>query len=199
MNGANRSLRCGELAQLAGVSPDTIRHYERIGILAESARTSAGYRMYGHDAWIAFGWSGERCKWDSHSPNYRRSFKYEMEVVSHVIVCVSDTGTGMDTATLDRIFEPFFTTKEIGKGTGLGLPTVYGIVKQHDGFLDVHSERGRGTAFHIYLPAFAGTIEPPKSPPAEFATAGQEMVLVAEGMKHYGNLPPWFWVQVVTR
>ena len=125
--------------------------------------------------------------------------KYEMEVVSHVIVCVSDTGTGMDTATLDRIFEPFFTTKEIGKGTGLGLPTVYGIVKQHDGFLDVHSERGRGTAFHICLPAFAGTIEPPKSPPAEFATAGQEMVLMAEGMKHCGNLPQWFWVQVVTR
>jgi len=106
--------------------------------------------MYGHDAWIAFGWSGERCKWDSHSPNYRRSFKYEMEVVSHVIVCVSDTGTGMDTATLDRIFEPFFTTKEIGKGTGLGLPTVYGIVKQHDGFLDVHSERGRGPPFILF-------------------------------------------------
>ena len=73
-----------------------------------------------------------------------------MEVVSHVIVCVSDTGTGMDTATLDRIFEPFFTTKEIGKGTGLGLPTVYGIVKQHDGFLDVHSERGRGPPFILF-------------------------------------------------
>jgi signal transduction histidine kinase len=98
----------------------------------------------------------------------------------YIRLSVSDTGTGMDAATLDRIFEPFFTTKEIGKGTGLGLPTVYGIVKQHNGFLDVHSEAGQGTVFHIYLPAFAGTVDPPTSPVEEFTTGGQETVLVAE-------------------
>lgn len=98
----------------------------------------------------------------------------------YVRLGVSDTGTGMDAATLDSIFEPFFTTKEIGKGTGLGLPTVYGIVKQHGGFLDVRSEPGHGSIFHIYLPAFAGTVDPPTSSPAEFTAGGQETVLVAE-------------------
>jgi two-component system cell cycle sensor histidine kinase/response regulator CckA len=98
----------------------------------------------------------------------------------YALLSVSDTGEGMDAATLDRIFEPFFTTKAMGRGTGLGLAMVYGIVKQHDGFLNVYSELGQGTTFRVYFPASLGVPEVSKAPAVSPVRGGSETILVAE-------------------
>lgn len=99
-----------------------------------------------------------------------------------VLLSVSDTGTGMDQDTLDRIFEPFFTTKVSGEGTGLGLATVYGIVRQNEGFITVYSEPGMGTTFKVYLPRTEGGVETDRSGAAADAGAaeGDETILVVE-------------------
>jgi two-component system, cell cycle sensor histidine kinase and response regulator CckA len=100
------------------------------------------------------------------------------------LLAVSDDGCGMDKQTLNNLFEPFFTTKDVGQGTGLGLATIYGIVKQNNGFIKVYSEPDHGTTFHIYLPCHAekraGT---PEKKPVEIPAGNGETILIVEDEK----------------
>ena len=112
-----------------------------------------------------------------------------LEPGSYVQISVSDTGTGMDGIIVDKIFDPFFTTKERGKGTGLGLAVVYGIVKQHGGYIYVYSEPGEGSSFKILFPPTSeSVVREAASKPGEGAIGGSETVLVVEDDRIVLNL-----------
>ena len=122
----------------------------------------------------------------------------EVRPGSYALLAISDTGCGMDEATRERIFEPFFTTKEVGKGTGLGLATVYGIVKQSGGHIAVYSEVGKGSTFKVYLPlthekptpSFQGLrpLPPPKGKATILLVEDEDMVRSLSGdiLREYG-------------
>ncbi len=104
----------------------------------------------------------------------------ETEPGDYVLLTVSDTGRGMDRKTADHIFEPFFTTKELGRGTGLGLAMVYGIVKQHGGHVVCYSELGKGTVFRVYLPAISSDGESASASFQEKPPGGTETILLVD-------------------
>jgi signal transduction histidine kinase len=99
----------------------------------------------------------------------------------YALIVVSDTGEGMDAETLDRIFEPFYTTKEVGRGSGLGMSIVFGIIKQHNGYINAYSKRGSGTTFKIYIPLInaMSSHETPEIRPVRMK-GGSEVILLAE-------------------
>ena len=122
-----------------------------------------------------------------------RSYRAVVPPGKYVVLSVTDNGCGMDEDTQNRIFEPFYTTKELGKGTGLGLATVYGIIKQSGGFIWVYSEPGQGTCFKVYLPRIDKPTTPPPSlnTPAELRK-GTETILLVENAEPLRTLAKEF-------
>jgi len=110
---------------------------------------------------------------------YCRTHSYAMQG-DFVVLCVSDNGSGMDPETQRHIFEPFFTTKPLGEGTGLGLASAYGIIKQHGGWINLYSEIGKGTTFKVYLPIADRTAAGIKATGAKRIEGGQETILLAD-------------------
>jgi two-component system cell cycle sensor histidine kinase/response regulator CckA len=104
---------------------------------------------------------------------------YKPKQGNYVLFSLTDTGVGMDRKTMERIFEPFFTSRGLGKGTGLGLASVYGTVKAHGGYIDVYSEKGKGATFEIYLPAIEGEIKKEKNAATDLMK-GRETVLLVD-------------------
>jgi len=112
-------------------------------------------------------------------PNHA-AYHPDVEAGPYVLLSVSDTGAGIDAKILSKIFEPFFTTKAPGKGTGLGLATCYGIIRQSGGSIWVYSEVGKGTTFKVYLPRVSDAAQELSRSPASMAAHGQETLLVVE-------------------
>ena len=126
---------------------------------------------------------GGRLTIEAHNVELDESHRNDLQVVAgrYVLLAVADTGCGMDRETQSRIFDPYFTTKELGKGTGLGLATVYGIVKQSGGYIWVYSELGKGSVFKVYLPIVQKTVLPAaQKEPEKTNLRGNETILFAE-------------------
>lgn len=131
------------------------------------------------NAWQAMPGGGDlSLRTENVSVDARSGERYHAEPGKYVKISVTDTGVGMDTATRKRIFDPFFTTKEMGRGTGLGLASAYGIVKNHGGFIDVVSEPGKGTTFRIFLPASEKKVIGEKTFPEDVMTGTETILLV---------------------
>jgi len=116
--------------------------------------------------------------------NASRARHPEAQLGPYICLAVKDTGCGMDSATVDRIFEPFFTTKDPGQGTGMGLATVYGVLKQHGGWIEVDTAPGRGTTIRTFFPlsveGFVAPSDKPESPPTESTPTNAITILVVE-------------------
>jgi CheY-like chemotaxis protein len=109
-----------------------------------------------------------------------RAHHADVVLGEHVMLAVSDDGCGINKATMHHVFEPFFTTKQAGEGTGLGLATVYGIVKQNNGFINVYSEVGRGTTLKIYLPKYGRKADLSLDVTESATPSGSETILLVE-------------------
>jgi CheY-like chemotaxis protein len=120
----------------------------------------------------------------------KQSNGFDVQPGTYVWVSVSDTGSGIASEHLPHIFEPFFTTKDVGRGTGLGLATAYGIIRQHHGFIDVESELNRGSTLRFYLPSTTATLPDRPAPPPEDddLPVGTETLLVVEDELALRNL-----------
>lgn len=104
----------------------------------------------------------------------------DAQIGAYIVISVSDTGTGIPPEIQERIFEPFFTTKEVGKGTGLGLSTAIGIIKNHDGFVNVNTKVNQGTEFKVYLPALSDRTQPLHNPEIAAPTGNGEWILLVD-------------------
>lgn len=156
---------------------------EDLGILADASQLGQvliNLVSNARDAIVGSGKIGIATERSAIDRSFVDSYGYG-EPGEYAVLTVSDSGHGMDEVTRARIFEPFFTTKELGKGTGLGMAVVHGIVKQHRGFVNVYSEVGKGTVVRIYLPLTAGAGTEGLTAPAEApVVGGSETILVAE-------------------
>ena len=106
--------------------------------------------------------------------------QYKPKQGNYILLSVADTGTGMDKETMDKIFDPFFTTKEMGRGTGLGLASAYGIIKGHSGYIDVESRKGHGSTFKIYLPASTSEVRDQRPEVSEDVRHGDGTILLVD-------------------